>query len=219
MHALVGALHDLVRSGKVRVIGCSNLSAAELQDADDAASELGLEMFASLQTALRMAISSSPKVKCSTVSRLRAACSGSMCTPSSRMESSSSTARSGRPAASAVAAVGFAILAFRVRRDYFHEELVWKSGKGLLVLAGCALAGVVVYAVLAFALRQLAARAPGPGRAGGAHRRDALGAQDPRVCRRASAADERLARRQRVPNEIGVRPAPGTAGAPWPRPR
>ncbi|HUP75801.1 MAG TPA: aldo/keto reductase [Acidimicrobiales bacterium] len=50
----LGALHDLVRVGKVRVIGCSNLSATELQDADDAASELGLEKFASLQTALNI---------------------------------------------------------------------------------------------------------------------------------------------------------------------
>ncbi len=59
-----------------------------------------------------------------------------------------------------VASIGFAILAFRVRRDYFHEELGWKSGQGLAVLAGCALVALVTYLVLAFALRKLAAAAP-----------------------------------------------------------
>lgn len=50
----LGALHELVRVGKVRVIGCSNLSLAELQDADRVATELGIEKFASIQTALNI---------------------------------------------------------------------------------------------------------------------------------------------------------------------
>jgi aryl-alcohol dehydrogenase-like predicted oxidoreductase len=50
----LGALHDLVQVGKVRVIGCSNLSLAELQDADRVATELGIERFASIQTALNI---------------------------------------------------------------------------------------------------------------------------------------------------------------------
>jgi arylsulfatase A-like enzyme len=66
-----------------------------------------------------------------------------------------------RICAAIVAAIGFAIAAFRLRRDYYHEELVWKSGKGLLVLGGCALAAVALYVALALALRLLAARAPG----------------------------------------------------------
>ena len=31
----------------------------------------------------------------------------------------------------------FALGAFRIRRDLFHEELVWKSAIGLAVLLGC----------------------------------------------------------------------------------
>ena len=50
----LGALHELVHAGKVRVIGCSNLSASELQEADDAATDLGIEKFASLQAALNI---------------------------------------------------------------------------------------------------------------------------------------------------------------------
>jgi arylsulfatase A-like enzyme/uncharacterized membrane protein YbhN (UPF0104 family) len=66
-----------------------------------------------------------------------------------------------RLCAALVAAVGFAITAFRVRRDYYHEELVWKSGKGLLVLGGCALAAVVLYVIFAIGLRLLVNRQPG----------------------------------------------------------
>jgi len=50
----LGALHELVSVGKVRVIGCSNLSLAELQDADRVATELGVEKFASIQAALNI---------------------------------------------------------------------------------------------------------------------------------------------------------------------
>jgi aryl-alcohol dehydrogenase-like predicted oxidoreductase len=50
----LGALDELVRAGKVRAIGCSNLSVAELEEADRVATELGVEKFASLQTALNI---------------------------------------------------------------------------------------------------------------------------------------------------------------------
>ncbi|MGE0790802.1 MAG: sulfatase-like hydrolase/transferase [Sandaracinaceae bacterium] len=54
-----------------------------------------------------------------------------------------------------VAAFAFALGAFRIRRDVFHEELVWKSGQGLMVLGGCALGALVLYAVLSFTFRTL----------------------------------------------------------------
>ena len=38
---------------------------------------------------------------------------------------------------------GLGIAAFRIRRDQYHEMLVWKSAQGLLVLAEC-LAGAVL---------------------------------------------------------------------------
>src|SRR5262250_1090606 len=43
------ALDDLVRAGKVRFIGCSNLSAAQVNDAADIARRNGLAAFASCQ--------------------------------------------------------------------------------------------------------------------------------------------------------------------------
>jgi aryl-alcohol dehydrogenase-like predicted oxidoreductase len=43
------ALDDLVKSGKVRYIGCSNFSAAQLKEAETTASEKGLTMFVSSQ--------------------------------------------------------------------------------------------------------------------------------------------------------------------------
>jgi arylsulfatase A-like enzyme/uncharacterized membrane protein YbhN (UPF0104 family) len=48
---------------------------------------------------------------------------------------------------------GFALGAFRIRRDVFHEELVWKSKEGLMVLAACAASALAVYFLLAFVLR------------------------------------------------------------------
>lgn len=48
---------------------------------------------------------------------------------------------------------GFALSAFRIRRDVFHEELAWKSVDGLLVLGGCAVAAAAVYFALSFGLR------------------------------------------------------------------
>lgn len=50
----LGALDVLVRAGKVRAIGCSNLSADELREADRVASEAGFEKFASIQSALNI---------------------------------------------------------------------------------------------------------------------------------------------------------------------
>jgi aryl-alcohol dehydrogenase-like predicted oxidoreductase len=48
------ALDGLVRAGKVRAIGCSNLSAAQLEEADRVASELGTEHFVSTQERLNI---------------------------------------------------------------------------------------------------------------------------------------------------------------------
>ena len=50
----LGALDALVRAGKVRAIGCSNLSADELREADRVASAAGFEKFASIQSALNI---------------------------------------------------------------------------------------------------------------------------------------------------------------------
>jgi aryl-alcohol dehydrogenase-like predicted oxidoreductase len=50
----LGALDELVRAGKVRAIGCSNLSAEELHEADRVASANGFEKFASIQSALNI---------------------------------------------------------------------------------------------------------------------------------------------------------------------
>ena len=54
----------------------------------------------------------------------------------------------------------FALGAFRLRRDLFHEELVWKSAIGLGVLLGCAFVAAGVSALLARGLRRLVKRAP-----------------------------------------------------------
>ena len=43
------ALNDLIRQGKVRHIGCSNLSAAQVTDAQQAAQQLGLQAFVGCQ--------------------------------------------------------------------------------------------------------------------------------------------------------------------------
>ncbi|HEV8297703.1 MAG TPA: aldo/keto reductase [Acidimicrobiales bacterium] len=50
----LGALHELVVAGKVRTIGCSNLSLTELEEADRVATELGVEPFASFQAPLNI---------------------------------------------------------------------------------------------------------------------------------------------------------------------
>ena len=54
----------------------------------------------------------------------------------------------------------FALGAFRIRRDIFHEEMVWKSAIGLAVLLGCAFVAAGVSALLARSLRSLVKRAP-----------------------------------------------------------
>lgn len=59
-----------------------------------------------------------------------------------------------------VAAGAFALGAFRIRRDVFHEELVWKSAPGLLLLGGCMLAAGLLYLALTALLRWLLARRP-----------------------------------------------------------
>lgn len=48
------ALDDLVRAGKVREVGCSNFSVAELDDALEAAAQAGLARFASVQNELSL---------------------------------------------------------------------------------------------------------------------------------------------------------------------
>lgn len=45
----LGALDELVRTGKVRALGCSNFSAEQLQEADRVASDLGTARFTVLQ--------------------------------------------------------------------------------------------------------------------------------------------------------------------------
>ncbi len=54
----------------------------------------------------------------------------------------------------------FALGAFRIRRDFFHEELVWKSAIGLAVLLGCALVAAGLSALLARGLRSLLRSGP-----------------------------------------------------------
>ena len=66
-------------------------------------------------------------------------------------------------AAATFGAFAFALGAFRIRRDFFHEELVWKSAIGLAVLLGCAFVAAGMSALLARSLRRLAMR-PGFGR-------------------------------------------------------
>ena len=61
-------------------------------------------------------------------------------------------------AAGLFASCGLAISAFRIRRDYFHEELVWKSPRGLLILTGCMLAASLLYFVLSRTLHGLSSR-------------------------------------------------------------
>jgi arylsulfatase A-like enzyme len=63
--------------------------------------------------------------------------------------------------AAIVAVVALGLGAFRIRRDVFHEVLVWKSLPGVGVLLGCLTAAAVLYLVLAFGLGALLARRPG----------------------------------------------------------
>lgn len=57
--------------------------------------------------------------------------------------------------------LGLVIGAFRVQRDIYQEELVWKSGQGLMVLGICLGSAIAAYFVLSLLLRPLVARAPG----------------------------------------------------------
>ncbi|HEY8429840.1 MAG TPA: sulfatase-like hydrolase/transferase, partial [Sandaracinaceae bacterium] len=66
-----------------------------------------------------------------------------------------------RLAALMVAAIGFALAAFRVRRDVFHEEVGWTSKEMLLVYAGSALVAAAVYVGLSFVLRAWTSRRAG----------------------------------------------------------
>ena len=63
--------------------------------------------------------------------------------------------------AAVVAVMAFGLTAFRVRRDVFHEELVWKSLLGLGVLAACAAAAVLLFAAICFGLQWVLNRKPG----------------------------------------------------------
>jgi len=63
-----------------------------------------------------------------------------------------------RWAAGLFAGAGFAIAAFRVRRDYFHEVLPWGSPHGVYVLGACLGAATLAYIVLTVTLRALTAR-------------------------------------------------------------
>jgi arylsulfatase A-like enzyme/uncharacterized membrane protein YbhN (UPF0104 family) len=59
-----------------------------------------------------------------------------------------------------VAALALVIGAFRIRRDVFDEELVWKSLPGAAVGLGCLVASVVIYLALSTSLKWLLARKP-----------------------------------------------------------
>ncbi|MFW6049847.1 MAG: sulfatase-like hydrolase/transferase [Myxococcota bacterium] len=67
----------------------------------------------------------------------------------------------GHLAALMVSVPAFALGAFRIRRDVFHEQLAWKSPEGLGVLAACLAAAAILYAVLALGLRVATARRAG----------------------------------------------------------
>jgi arylsulfatase A-like enzyme/uncharacterized membrane protein YbhN (UPF0104 family) len=58
------------------------------------------------------------------------------------------------------AVFGFVIGLFRVQRDVYQEELVFKSVQGVLVLLSAFAAAVALYALLFYALRSLVARNP-----------------------------------------------------------
>ncbi|MEZ4286894.1 MAG: lysylphosphatidylglycerol synthase domain-containing protein [Polyangiales bacterium] len=58
-------------------------------------------------------------------------------------------------AASVFFPLAFALSVFRVRRDVFHEELVLKSGKGLVVVLGCAVGSLLLAFVVGAVLRAL----------------------------------------------------------------
>jgi arylsulfatase A-like enzyme/uncharacterized membrane protein YbhN (UPF0104 family) len=60
----------------------------------------------------------------------------------------------------ALALFGFVIGLFRVQRDVYQEELVLKSGEGLLVLGAALAAALVLWAVAYFGLRALAYASP-----------------------------------------------------------
>jgi arylsulfatase A-like enzyme/uncharacterized membrane protein YbhN (UPF0104 family) len=60
-----------------------------------------------------------------------------------------------------VSFLAFALGAFRIRRDVFHEELAWKSAGGLGVLLACMAAAAVLYVLLVLVLRFVTGRRPG----------------------------------------------------------
>ncbi len=55
-----------------------------------------------------------------------------------------------------VAGFGLVLGLFRIRRDVFDEQLVWKSKQGLMVLGGALLAAALAHLLLAFVFRRLA---------------------------------------------------------------
>lgn len=67
----------------------------------------------------------------------------------------------GRELALLTVLLALPIGAFRIRRDVFHEELVWKSAQGLMVLVGCVLSAGVVYLLLSLLVGRLASTAAG----------------------------------------------------------
>ena len=58
-----------------------------------------------------------------------------------------------RTAAAIIALPALAITAFRIRRDVYAEELVWKSPHGLAILGGVALGALVCFFLFSIALR------------------------------------------------------------------
>jgi arylsulfatase A-like enzyme/uncharacterized membrane protein YbhN (UPF0104 family) len=52
------------------------------------------------------------------------------------------------------AAWALVLTAFRIRRDVYHEELVWMSGKGALIGGACVVAAALLYFALSFVVRK-----------------------------------------------------------------
>jgi arylsulfatase A-like enzyme/uncharacterized membrane protein YbhN (UPF0104 family) len=59
-----------------------------------------------------------------------------------------------------IGSMALVIGAFRIRRDVFDEELVWKSLPGAAVALGCFFAAVIVYLAFSASLKWLLARKP-----------------------------------------------------------
>lgn len=69
----------------------------------------------------------------------------------------------GRWVGGITAGFGFVLGVFRIRRDVFDEELIWKSKQGVMVLGGSLLTALLVYVILSSVFRWLGRRRSGGG--------------------------------------------------------